>query len=119
MLKIENRLKKKKEFDRVFRFSRPIYSQNFAIRFIKRTNADFPTRFGFVISNKIDKRSTKRNALKRQLREIVRGLISCFQSGYDVVVVVKQNFNFPYNHEEIKNQLEELFAKTNLLRKGE
>lgn len=104
MLPATNRLQKNREFEKVFKHSRPLHTENFTFRIALRRNADLSTRFGFVISNKIDKRATRRNALKRQLRQVTQDLISTLKSGYDVVVVVKKDFNFPYKQEEIREQ---------------
>ena len=116
MLSIQNRLKDKKDFDRVFKKSRPIFSKKLSIRFTVRTKRDLPTRFGFIISNKIDKRATRRNALRRRLRAIVRSLISSIDPGYDVVVIVKQNFPYPYQYEEIEKELKEALGKAKLVK---
>jgi ribonuclease P protein component len=104
MLPAINRLQKNREFEKVFKHSRPIHTENFTFRIAARRNIDFATRFGYVISNKIDKRATRRNALKRQLRQVTWDLISTLKSGYDVVVMVKKDFPFPYKQEEIKEQ---------------
>ena len=104
MLPKINRLQKNREFERVFKHSRPIQTENFTFRVCTRRSIELPTRFGYVISNKIDKRATRRNALKRQLRQITQDLILELKSGYDVVVIVKKDFQFPYDQREIKEQ---------------
>jgi len=106
MLQKQNRLQKDREFQRVFKNSRPIGMKNLSIRVASNNTREANIRFGFVVSNKIEKRSTRRNALKRQLRELSRGLISRLKPGYDVVVVIQKDFSFPYKQEEIKVQLE-------------
>jgi ribonuclease P protein component len=75
-------------------------------------------KFGFVVSNKVEKRATRRNALKRQLRSIAGGLISELKAGYDIVTVVKRDFPFPYNQEEIRKQFTEGMRRTGLLDAG-
>jgi ribonuclease P protein component len=110
MLSKKNRLQKDKDFAKVFKASRPAYFGKLAVR--AKENGGKPTRFGFVISNKIDKRSTRRNALKRRLRAIVRELILEIRSGYDVVVIVKENYPWPYDYAKIKQDLVEGLKKT-------
>jgi len=46
------------------------------------------SRFAFVVSNKVSKRATVRNRLRRQLREITRSWLPQIHRGYDVVVTV-------------------------------
>jgi ribonuclease P protein component len=115
MLQKQNRLRKDREFQRVFKNSRPINLANFSIRTAKNNTKEENVRFGFVISNKIEKRSTRRNALKRQLREVSRGLISRLKPGYDVVVVIQKDFTFPYKKEEIKTQFEAGLKKSGII----
>ena len=140
MLKKENRLTAEKDFGRVFKGSRPVHTQNLVFRFINRktptklriernyeiTNKELKanklipnsynlnSRFGFVISNKISKLATRRNALKRQLRAIIEKELTNIKSGYDVVIMVKLDFSYPYEQEAIKEQVREGLQKTGL-----
>lgn len=116
MLKKENRLQKEKDFGRVFKNSRPISTEHLSIR-ARMIGGDKPVRFGFVISNKVNKLATRRNALKRQLREIARGLISELRTGYDVVVVVRSDFSFPYDQAQIRSELEAGLGKAGMVNK--
>lgn len=108
MLPKVNRLKRDKDFQKVFKKTTPGFTANLSFRVFEinqKNRESIPSRFGFIISNKINKNSTRRNALKRQLREIVRSLISELKSGYDVIVSVRRDFSFPYSQEDIKNQI--------------
>ena len=132
MLKKENRLQKEKDFGKVFKGSRPIHTQNLAFRVTKRMSKS-PTsarasaetgeirnpkpneaRFGFVISNKISKLATRRNALKRQLRAIIEQEMPNVKAGYDVVIMVKLDFKYPYKQDEIREQVREGFGKAGI-----
>lgn len=116
MLKKENRLQKEKEFSRVFKGSRPIYTENLVLRFVKQPQVLKPdTRFGFVISNKINKLATRRNALKRQLRAVIQDQLSNIKVGYNVVITVKSDFDYPYYQDSIRKQVEEGLKKAGLL----
>jgi len=116
MLPKQNRLQKDREFQRVFKNSRPCNMENFSIRTAKNFTREHNIRFGFVVSNKIEKRATRRNALKRQLREISGSLIFELNPGYDVVVVVRKDFPYPYKQEEIRKQVVEGLSKTGTFR---
>jgi len=115
MLNKINRLQSNLQFQRVYKNSRPVRTANLVVRIAGNSTKEACVRFGFVVSNKIDKRSTRRNALKRQLREIASSLISRLKPGYDVVVVVQKDFSFPYKQEEIKAQIVECFDKIGIL----
>lgn len=89
---------------------------NLSIRVAKNFTREHNVRFGFVVSNKIEKRATRRNAQKRQLREIAGSLICELNPGYDVLVVVQKDFPFPYKQEEIKKQFVEGLRKAGILK---
>jgi len=114
MLAKSNRLQKDKDFSKVFRSSRPVFAGNLNLRAMKRSDIG-PSRFGFVISNKIEKRATRRNGLKRRLRAAVRELTPSIKTGLNIVITVKQNYNYPYNYIEIKTDLKSACAKIGLL----
>lgn len=72
------------------------------------TNQQFnntPSRFGFVISNKIDKRATRRNALKRRIRVAIEEELAQISGGLDVVIQLKKPFVYPYDHKIIKDEV--------------
>ncbi|MFA4995894.1 MAG: ribonuclease P protein component [Patescibacteria group bacterium] len=120
MLPKEFRLQKSVDFQKVFKHSKPVRTANLSFRVFKnpkniRDDKQPQMRFGFIISNKIDKRAVRRNALKRQLRQIASDLISELESGYDIVTVVNEDFPYPYEQDEIKKQFIEGMQKTGVL----
>lgn len=48
------------------------------------------SRFGFVVSKKIDQRATARNTTKRGLRNIVQKNLGQIKSGFDFLIIVKK-----------------------------
>jgi len=105
MLNKSHRIQHNKEYQRIYKDSRPIYVGNLILRLKKNNLSDTDksvTRFGFVVSNKIDKRATRRNNLKRKLRGIADELLSEIKSGYDIVLIVKNNYAYPYDYDLIK-----------------
>lgn len=116
MLKKENRLQKEKDFNRIYKGSKPVYSKNLVLRVASISDISQAPRFGFIISNKLNKLATKRNALKRQLREIVQKEIPRLKTGFNAVIMVKQDFEKPYQQDDIKKQVIELLQKAGLLK---
>lgn len=114
MLKKQNRIQSNKEFQWIFKHSKPAFTGNLAIS-ASKSKDETSLKFGFVVSNKVEKRATRRNALKRQLRVAAMGLISELKQGYDIVTVVKKNFLFPYNQEEIRKQFMEGIRKAGVV----
>lgn len=119
MLPKEFRIQKSIDFQKVFKHSKPIRTENLSFRVFKNQknicDGKPCVRFGFIISNKIDKRAVRRNALKRQLRQIAADLISELESGYDIVTVVNKDFPYPYEQSDIRKQLTEGLRKAGVL----
>ena len=111
MLKKENRLQKGRDFQKVFKSSRPVFIGNLSVRITQKPGGTMPSRFGFVVSNKVEKRSTRRNALKRRLRVAAREILPAVKSGLDIIVIVKSNFSYPYQLDEVREQLREALVK--------
>lgn len=109
MLKKENRLKKKKNFEKIFKKGKS-FKSDFLIVKINENNLNRP-RFGFVVSKKVSNKSVVRNKIKRRLREIVRERIKRIKNrGIDGIFIAlpdikKQNFK------EIEKVVENLFKK--------
>ncbi|MBU1164592.1 ribonuclease P protein component [Patescibacteria group bacterium] len=102
MLAKINRLAKQKDFDHVFKRGKSVFSANLKLRFVRNELKN--SRFAFVVSNKISKKATVRNRIRRQLSEIVRTNLTTIKKGNDVVVVVKQTI-LKKDFEQITNEL--------------
>lgn len=82
-LNIKNRLKKKRDFESVFKKGKAV---NGSFLFIKyRTNELGIPRFGFVVSAKIAKKAVERNKIRRIISEAARSEIKNLE-GYDIIV---------------------------------
>lgn len=113
MLSKINRIRKDSDFKKIFKLSKPVYGDKIMIRFVPARES-LETRFGFILSNKIEKRATRRNSLKRRLRAIVRNHLSFIRSSIDLAITVKQNFAYPYKTEDIENELISVLKKAGL-----
>lgn len=75
MLPKEQRLKKNIQFSATYRLKRSL-SNNLLILYVgKEKEFERPTKVGFVISKKLDKRAAKRNKAKRRMREAYRNAL--------------------------------------------
>lgn len=82
MFKRKYRLPKK-----YFRGERTLYSSLYTLKLAK--NGKKASRFGFVISKKIDKRATVRNRIKREFRKCIEDKIDQIVVGYDFLFILK------------------------------
>lgn len=85
MLKKENRLTKKNDFDNVFKEKNSFFSKSLIIR--TRNNNISTTRFGIVVSAKVSKKAVERNKIKRTLREEIKNNLKNIKKGIDVVII--------------------------------
>ena len=70
MLSKINRIKKKKDFEIIFKKGKSFKNKLFILRFIK--NNLNQNRFGFVVSQKVSKKAVVRNKVRRRLAEIIK-----------------------------------------------
>ena len=111
MLKKINRIRKDKEFDRVFKTGHSFYGR---VLGIKATDNDLGTnRFGIIISTKVSKKAVIRNKFRRQIRAIIRLNLPLLKEGFDVVIIV-----FPLildkNYQELEQIVQNGFKRLNL-----
>lgn len=85
MLPKENRLKKEKEFEAVFKGGRTFKGEYIFLRCL--ANGTDKTKVGFVTSKKVSKLATERNKVKRRMREIVRIRKGEIRDGLSIIVI--------------------------------
>lgn len=113
MLPKENRLKKKKDFDAVFKQGEGS-KEDFLYLKIKKNNLE-TSRFGFVVSKKFSKKATERNKIKRRLSELVGLKMPTLKKGIDGVIVIMPGLK-KSGFRELEESINELFKKSKLLK---
>lgn len=81
---------------------------------ISATQTTEQSRFGFIISKKIDKRAVVRNRLKRKMARFVEERFINVSSGFKVVIIAKKQIL--EKEQELDKILEEGFLKLKLLK---
>ncbi len=110
ILKKEFRIKKNIEIQQLIKNKTTVGNGYFILYYKK--NHEFPNfRFALSVPKKFGN-AVQRNQMKRRIREIVK--VQSFQNDYDFFVVVKPKAN-ELEFGEIKNLLEKLFVKANIL----
>jgi ribonuclease P protein component len=85
MLDKINRIKKKKDFETIFKNSKSFKNNLFIFKTVKNNLG--LSRFGFVVSQKVSKKATIRNKVRRRLAEIIRSEIKNIKTGTDAVLI--------------------------------
>jgi len=89
MLSGENRLKKKNDFERVFKQGKSFKEKGLIFRLAKN---NLPVaRFGFVVSLKVSKKASLRNKIRRRLRAIIKTRLPQTKTGFDIVLIVSED----------------------------
>ena len=112
MLPKENRLKKKKDFERVFKEGRGFQEDFFFLKIVK--NNLKISRFGIIVSQKVAKKAVVRNKLKRRLREILRKNLPIIKKGIDGVLIAQPGLE-EKSFGELEEMIINIFQKANCL----
>ena len=112
MLSKENRLKKKKEFNLVFREGKSIDNKYLRIK-VKKIEEK---KIGFVAPIKIFKKATKRNEIKRKLREAFRPLVKRLDEGVGIIIIGKKAVE-DKSVQETTEIIEDILNSSNFLKK--
>lgn len=113
MLPAGFRLRKMRDFEGVFKEGRMFYGSVVSIK-VHYTGQE-AIRFGIVISNKVSKKATKRNLLRRRIREIIRHELPGLKCGFDVVILTKKD-SMLLNYQQLQEMIKNLFYKAALYR---
>ncbi len=113
MLPLDNRIRKKKEFDKIFKEGIVSQSDSIIIKILK--NDQKKTRFGFIVSKKVSPKATERNKIKRILREQIRIRLPEIKKGFDMVIISKKEA-LEKNSKEIGREMEKMLVKSKVLK---
>lgn len=113
MLPKQNRLKKKKDFERIFKKGEG-FKEGFLFLKVIKNNLEV-SRFGFVVSKAFSKRAVLRNRIKRRLRVAVKARLPEVKAGYDGALMVQKGL-IPKDFTEIEKVVSRLFKKANIIK---
>ena len=112
MFPTKNRLIKEKEIEHVFKHGRHFFVRDLGIKFLKN-EFDYP-RFAIIVSNKISRKATERNRIKRRLREIIRLVIPKLPQDIDLIVLTRPGIK-EIDYEEMKKRVHTCLKKLGLI----
>ena len=113
MLPKINRIKKQKDFEIIFKKGVSFKNSLFVLKFIK--NSLNKTRVSFIVSNKISKKATVRNKIRRRLSEIVKKEINNIKGSLDIVFISLPGIE-KKDFLELKDALNNLLIKAKIIK---
>jgi ribonuclease P protein component len=114
MLAKNNRLNTDLEIKRLIRSGKTFFLPQLTFKY--SANQDKDIKIGFIVSNKVDKRATKRNLLKRRLREANRSFLKDLKPGHNLLIIAKKSA-LDLSFVELKKQIEFAYNQIRLLNK--
>jgi ribonuclease P protein component len=111
MLPKINRLKKKKNFEQVFKKGK-FFKEDF-LSFKVFPNSLKNSRFGFIISSKVSKKAVLRNKIKRWLTAAILGQLKKYneiKKSVDVIIIIKPGVEIK-NFQKIEKIIDKNFKK--------
>ena len=115
MLPAKYRLKSREDFNGVFRQGRAVSNDVLLMKYKKLESREL--KIGFSAGLKFSKKSSRRNKVKRWMREAVREMINYIRSGWQIIFLI--NPKFPYeqiDHALIQEKIRDLLGKAKLFR---
>jgi ribonuclease P protein component len=113
MLSRKYRLKKNKDFERVYKEGEG-FKEDFLFLKVLANNLENP-RIGIVVGKKVSNKATERNLIKRRLREAVRKRIPEVKNGLDIIIVVLKDASKEISFEEIEKVVNRLFLRAKIV----
>ncbi|MBU0625461.1 ribonuclease P protein component [Patescibacteria group bacterium] len=113
MIPKKNRLLTKNDFVRPFKAGRIYHSTGISIKTAK--NDSLVVRLGFVISNKVTKKATKRNKVRRRLRSIFGKRLDKLKTGFDIVILGRKEV-LDMTFKQLEKSVDYLLEKAGLFR---
>jgi len=104
----QNRLKRKKDFERIFKKGKSVKQDLFLVKYMEN-GLELP-RIGIVISKKVCPRAVERNLIKRRMREIIRKRIEQLGSK-DIVIIALSGINKNIEFSKLENIIDNILEK--------
>lgn len=112
MLAKANSLKKKKNFERVFKKGKAVKEDFLLLKFVD--NGLAKDRFAIIVSQKISKKATVRNKLKRRIRAIISQKLPKIKKGFDLIFVARPGLE-SQDFWEIEKTIDKILTKAKII----
>ena len=110
MLKRINRLKKRYQFNYVYKSGEHFSGEHMVLYVVSSKTKNI--KIGLAVTKKIGK-AVVRNRVRRQLREIIKKQVPVLKQNYNIIVVARENITTA-SFENLSNEFLKLVKKANL-----
>jgi ribonuclease P protein component len=114
MLPKLNRIKKKKDFEEIFKNSKSIKQDLLVFRVFK--NGTELKRFSPVVSLKVSKKAVVRNKIRRRLSVIIQKFLPEVMEGYDILAIALAGLE-KKEYLQLEDSVKKALAKAGVLKK--
>ncbi len=111
MIKKENRLRKRKQFNYLFKNGKGLGCEYFSLVYLPLKTKNF--KVGYSVSKKVGK-AVVRNKMKRRLKECVRSFSNEIKNEFYIIIVAKSKI-IELEFVDMNEKLYKLFRKAGLL----
>ena len=111
MLDKQNRLKKNRQFNFIYRKGQAKHTKFLSLVFAPSKLTDI--KVGFSVSKKIGK-SVVRSKVKRRLRAIVREMLPSLEKNYNYIFIAKEGIEV-VDFDNLKNEVKAVLKKASLI----
>jgi ribonuclease P protein component len=111
MLPKTQRIRKKKDFDRIFKIGKVKFATGYVLKYAQN-ELDY-SRFGIIVGLKVAKKAVVRNRIKRKIRGMLEACHSKIRPGFEIVIICTNKL-IEFKNEPLNNELMLLFKKSGL-----
>ncbi len=113
MLAKVHRLKRKKDFARVFKKGKGFRGQGLFLKAL--SGGANQSRFGIIVSQKISKKATERNKIRRRIRAAIFKKLPGLEDNFDAVIIALPGVE-EKDFRTIEKTITELFKKARIIK---
>ena len=115
MLNKNNRLRKKYQFQYIYKSGNYLSDKSVALHFVSSKTKS--VKVGFAVTKKIG-HAIKRNLIRRRLREIIRKQLPNLKQNYNIILVAKEAI-LETEFQNLEKQIINLLKRANLFKNDE
>ena len=113
MLPKQHRLKKKKDFEKVFKEGKGLKEDFLILKFMKNNLKN--SRFGIMVSQKISKKAFIRNKIKRRIKALIHLKLPKIKESLDLVFIALSGLE-NQDFWEIEATIDKIFTRAKILK---